>query len=85
MNEPDKDRIWAIYEWIMENEISGIIHIAGKNPVSKYDFGWRICNYSEDSRSLTCTILRGSCSRFQQARYPYVDPIIIRCLWIIIG
>lgn len=30
-------------EFIMENSISGIVHIAGKEPVSKYDFGSRIC------------------------------------------
>ena len=30
-------------EWIIENNISGIIHIAGGEPISKYDFGMRIC------------------------------------------
>ncbi len=38
--------IWHLadeLEWIIENDISGIIHIAGKEPVSKYDFGYRIC------------------------------------------
>jgi len=29
--------------WIMENNISGIVHIAGKEPISKYDFGKKIC------------------------------------------
>jgi len=30
-------------EWIMENNISGIIHVVGKEPISKYDFGRKIC------------------------------------------
>ena len=30
-------------EWIMENDASGIIHIAGEEPISKYDFGRKIC------------------------------------------
>jgi len=29
-------------EWILENEISGLIHVAGSKPISKYDFGIRI-------------------------------------------
>ena len=30
-------------EWIVENDAAGIIHIAGKDIVSKYDFGRKIC------------------------------------------
>ncbi len=30
-------------EWIMKNNISGIIHVAGCEPISKYDFGKKIC------------------------------------------
>jgi len=38
--------IWHLadeLEWIINNEISGVIHIAGSEPVSKYDFGRKIC------------------------------------------
>ena len=38
--------IWHLadeLEWIIGNDISGIIHIAGMKSVSKYDFGYRIC------------------------------------------
>jgi dTDP-4-dehydrorhamnose reductase len=52
--------IWSLadeLEWIIENNISGIIHIAGKESVSKYDFGMKIC----DGLGLdTSLILRGS-------------------------
>ena len=30
-------------EWIMENDVSGVIHIAGQESISKYDFGKKIC------------------------------------------
>jgi dTDP-4-dehydrorhamnose reductase len=30
-------------EWLMDNDISGIIHVVGKEPISKYDFGIKIC------------------------------------------
>ena len=30
-------------EWIMKNNISGIIHVSGCEPISKYDFGKKIC------------------------------------------
>ncbi len=30
-------------EWIMGNDITGIIHISGIEPVSKYDFGKKVC------------------------------------------
>ena len=30
-------------EWIMQNDAASIVHIAGKSPVSKYDFGRRVC------------------------------------------
>jgi dTDP-4-dehydrorhamnose reductase len=52
--------VWSLadeLEWIIENNISGIIHIAGKESVSKYDFGMKIC----DGLGLdTSLILRGS-------------------------
>lgn len=38
--------IWhlaAELEWVIENKIYSIIHIAGREPVSKYDFGFKIC------------------------------------------
>ena len=38
--------IWHLadeIEWIMDQDISGFIHIAGTDPVSKYDFCFRIC------------------------------------------
>ena len=38
--------IWQLadeLEWIIENEITGIIHVAGTEPVSKYEFGVKIC------------------------------------------
>ena len=38
--------IWHLadeIEWLICNNFSGIIHIAGKEPVSKYDFGRKIC------------------------------------------
>lgn len=38
--------IWHLAEelkWVIENDISGIIHIAGQGPISKYDFGFSIC------------------------------------------
>ena len=38
--------IWHLadeLEWIINNEISGVIHIAGSEPISKYDFGKKIC------------------------------------------
>ncbi len=44
-------------EWIMENDASGIIHIVGKEPVSKYDFGRKICERLSLDTSL---IHRGS-------------------------
>ena len=52
--------IWRLadeLEWIMENDAAGIIHIAGKEPVSKYDFGRIICERLGLDTSL---ILRGS-------------------------
>jgi dTDP-4-dehydrorhamnose reductase len=30
-------------EWIMRSNISGIVHVAGGEPISKYDFGKKIC------------------------------------------
>jgi len=30
-------------EWIISSNISGIIHVAGSEPISKYDFGKKIC------------------------------------------
>ena len=30
-------------EWIMKSNISGIVHVAGREPISKYDFGKKIC------------------------------------------
>jgi len=30
-------------EWIMGSNISGIVHVAGGEPISKYDFGKKIC------------------------------------------
>ncbi len=38
--------IWRLadeLEWVIDNEISGVIHIAGSEPLSKYDFGKKIC------------------------------------------
>jgi len=31
-------------EWIIRNEISEIVHVAGIEPISKYEFGVKICN-----------------------------------------
>ena len=39
--------IWSLadeLEWIIENDCSGIIHIAGTEAISKYDFGRKICD-----------------------------------------
>ena len=39
--------IWSFTEeikWLMQSDLSGIIHIAGKNPISKYEFGINLCN-----------------------------------------
>jgi len=30
-------------EWVMRSNISGIVHVAGGEPISKYDFGKKIC------------------------------------------
>ena len=30
-------------EWVIANDISGVIHIVGEEPISKYDFGKKIC------------------------------------------
>ena len=30
-------------EWMIDNNITGIFHVAGKEPISKYDFGMRVC------------------------------------------
>ena len=50
--------IWRLadeLEWIMGNDTSGIIHIAGKEPVSKYDFGRKICDgLGLDSSLILC-------------------------------
>jgi dTDP-4-dehydrorhamnose reductase len=50
--------IWHLadeLEWIMENDAAGIIHIAGKEPVSKYDFGRKICDgLGLDSSLILC-------------------------------
>ena len=38
--------IWHLaneIEWIISSNISGIIHVAGCEPISKYDFGKKIC------------------------------------------
>jgi len=38
--------IWHLadeLEWIIKNKISGLIHVAGSEPISKYEFGIRIC------------------------------------------
>ena len=38
--------IWQLadeLEWIIENEISGIIHVAGTESITKYEFGVKIC------------------------------------------
>ena len=34
-------------EWIMENDVSGVIHIAGQESISKYEFGKKICEKLE--------------------------------------
>lgn len=52
--------IWHLgdeLEWIMENDVAGIIHIVGKEPISKYDFGRKICERLSLDTSL---IRRGS-------------------------
>ncbi len=38
--------IWHLaneLEWILGSDISGIVHIVGEEPISKYDFGRKIC------------------------------------------
>ena len=38
--------IWHLtneMEWIISSDISGIVHVAGSEPISKYDFGKKIC------------------------------------------
>ena len=30
-------------EWIIENDISGLFHISGNEPISKYEFGMMVC------------------------------------------
>ena len=38
--------IWHLaneIEWIINNDIKGILHVSGVQPISKYDFGKRIC------------------------------------------
>ncbi len=47
--------IWNLgyeLEWIIENEGSDVIHIAGRETISKYDFGRRICSGLELSMDL---------------------------------
>ena len=48
-------------EWIIENDISGIIHIVGKNAVTKYDFGLNLCKRLGYNTNL---IQRGSIEEF---------------------
>jgi dTDP-4-dehydrorhamnose reductase len=38
--------IWRLakeLESVIENDLSGVIHIAGKEPISKYEFGLKLC------------------------------------------
>ena len=38
--------IWDLakeIEWIMKSDISGVFHLVGETPISKYDFGKKIC------------------------------------------
>jgi len=49
--------IWNLaeeLEWVIDNNISGIVHIAGRDPISKYDFGFSIC----EKLSLDTTLIK---------------------------
>ena len=44
-------------EWVINNQISGIVHIGGTEPVSKYEFGKKIC----EGLYLDASLIRKGC------------------------
>jgi len=62
--------IWHLaeeLEWILENNVSGTIHIAGQQPISKFEFGKQVCEKLDLDTSL---IRRGNLQsiKFQAKR-----------------